>query len=934
MMTLADHKRRRRELILLQRQQRNDDRSSVRRGIVASALALVGVMLWEHAEAQNAFVNWESPHVTPLALSADGGRLVAVNTADHRLEVFAIGGDRLPTWQRSIPVGLDPVSVRLRSNTEAWVVNHVSDSISVVDIASGQLLRTLDTGDEPADVVFAGTPQRAFVSISQRNQLQVFDPANPGAAPQTLSLDGEEPRSLAVSPDGTRVYVGFFESGNGTTSVRLQDVNNPAGPYGGVNPPPNQGNQFSPAIVPTLPAPPDVAQIVRKDSAGAWRDVNGRDWSGFVTWNTADNDVAIVNANSLAVSYAQRILTLVSALGVGSDGRLAAIGTEAKNEIRFEPNVKSIFVRSQIASFAAATPGTVVIADLNPHLDYSVRSVAQSVRDQALGDPRGVALHPSNGEIYVAGMGSDNVVVSNVTGTRLGRIEVGAGPTGLALSTDAARLYVLSKFAGSISTIDVAARSELGRLSFFDPTPLAVKEGRPLLYDTHATSGLGQVSCASCHADARSDGLAWDLGDPAGELKAINQPCRPGGICDEWHPMKGPLQTQSLQGIVGNGAMHWRGDKENVADFAAAFVGLQGDDAEPSAAEMQKLENFIASIDYGPNPNRNPDGSLITAMPVTGGIGNPVTGLDHFLNLPTLAGGFPCADCHALPTGTDGEIDAAAVIVQPTKNAQLRGVWERTGMSFASQNNLRGFGYMSDGRLDSLAARINGPFNWGPPQQAPQRRRDVEAFLLSFETETPAAIGRSVTFIGSNNNNATSLALLTSLISQADTGRIALVARRYAAGVARGAVYATSAVWLTDRENQPTTADALRTSATAAAPVSFIAVPASTQFRVGVDRDADLVFDQDEIDESSDPANAASLPSSFCRADFDASGTLDTADLNAFTSAHGAQSPRANWDRSFGANGLPTIDAADLAAYQASFAAGCGGWAGFGNGFE
>ena len=81
------------------------------------ALALVAAT----ADAQNAFVHWESPHVHPLELSADGTRLVAVNTADHRLEVYAIGGDRLPAYLRSIPVGLDPVSVRLRGNSEAWV---------------------------------------------------------------------------------------------------------------------------------------------------------------------------------------------------------------------------------------------------------------------------------------------------------------------------------------------------------------------------------------------------------------------------------------------------------------------------------------------------------------------------------------------------------------------------------------------------------------------------------------------------------------------------------------------------------------------------------------------------------------------------------------------------------------------------------------------
>ena len=67
----------------------------------------------------------------------------------------------------SIPVGLDPVTVRARSNTEAWVVNGISDTISIVDLMSMNVVATLYPGNEPADVVFAGKPNRAFVSVSQ-----------------------------------------------------------------------------------------------------------------------------------------------------------------------------------------------------------------------------------------------------------------------------------------------------------------------------------------------------------------------------------------------------------------------------------------------------------------------------------------------------------------------------------------------------------------------------------------------------------------------------------------------------------------------------------------------------------------------------------------------------------------------------------------------
>ena len=56
------------------------------------------------APAQGTFVNWESPPVHPLDVIPSGAALLAVNTADARLEVFALGGP-LPVHQTSIPVG-------------------------------------------------------------------------------------------------------------------------------------------------------------------------------------------------------------------------------------------------------------------------------------------------------------------------------------------------------------------------------------------------------------------------------------------------------------------------------------------------------------------------------------------------------------------------------------------------------------------------------------------------------------------------------------------------------------------------------------------------------------------------------------------------------------------------------------------------------------
>lgn len=128
--------------------------------------ALAGCALFASSAAfgQGSFVNWESLHVHPIDLTSDGARALIVNTADNRLEVFTVTEVGL-SHTASIPVGLDPVSVRARTANEAWVANHVSDSLSIVDLDAGNVVATLYPGDEPADIVFAG-PHRAFVSVS------------------------------------------------------------------------------------------------------------------------------------------------------------------------------------------------------------------------------------------------------------------------------------------------------------------------------------------------------------------------------------------------------------------------------------------------------------------------------------------------------------------------------------------------------------------------------------------------------------------------------------------------------------------------------------------------------------------------------------------------------------------------------------------------
>ena len=104
----------------------------------------------------------------------------------------------------------DPVTVRVRNNNEAWVANVISDTVSIVDLNRNVVVRTLQTENEPSDIVFAGSPQRAFVSCAERESIQVFNLSNLDAIPQEILLIGEQPRAMAVSPDGNTVYTAFL----------------------------------------------------------------------------------------------------------------------------------------------------------------------------------------------------------------------------------------------------------------------------------------------------------------------------------------------------------------------------------------------------------------------------------------------------------------------------------------------------------------------------------------------------------------------------------------------------------------------------------------------------------------------------------------------------------------------------------------------------
>jgi len=877
------------------------------------------------------YFNFETAPVHPVALGPDGRTLAVCNLADARVELFDVSSG-LPVPTGSVPVGLNPVSARFASSNELWVVNHISSTISIVDVAAQTVVATLETHAGPSDVVFAGDPRRAWVSCSRTNAVFVVDPVTRTPV-ANVAIEGERPRAMAVSRDGAKVYVAIFESGNGTTILgrRLTGlgvlpqpgpVDDISGPHGGADPPPNFGTNFVPAINPALSnLPPRVSHIVRKDAAGRWLDDNNGDWTEWISgtnatlsgrvpgWDLPDRDVAIIDTATLEVSYAQRLMNICMAIAVNpASGQIAVVGTDATNERRFEPVLNGVFLRVNLALVDPLTR-TNRLRDLNPHLDYVTRQLPPEQRALSLGDPRGIEWNSDGTRAYVTGMGSRNLIIVDADGRRVDQqpIELGEGPTGLALDEARARLYVWNHFSSSLSVVDTEADTVLTNVPVFDPTPDIVRKGRRHLYDTRHTSGLGIVSCASCHVDARFDRIAWDLGVPDGE--------RLTNANFTFHPMKGPMVTQTFQDIITptnfNGRplphqpLHWRGDRKDIEAFNPTFTNLLANDVELTTNEMAEFKAMLGSIFFPPNFLRNFTNGLPALLPLPGHFGLAPTNGGPPQPLPpgipqngTFRFAGACGFCHAADQGR-GAINIVNLqrtgTEGPFKTAQLRSLLDKVAMNGLSTNSRSGFGFMHDGRVDTLTRFLVDGF----PGQFPndQSIADMVAFLLCFtgsdlnlpflpfsnaevlgsqgatapiigpggarflpSQDVPAATGRQITFASN-----TPPALLTEMmnLSLRTNSRVELVLRGKKDGRLRQ--------WLLRRATQDFQSDRHGEIAPNLADIVALAVPGNeftatlvprgAGTRLALDRDGDGFFNTSEVETGFDPNDPASHPS-------------------------------------------------------------------------
>jgi hypothetical protein len=515
------------------------------------------------------------------------------------------------------------------------------------------------------------------------------------------------------------------------------------------------------------------------------------------------------------------------------------------------------------------TSGAVTAVHLNRHIDFNLpqgTTVSAADKARSLSQPTAMVLNSSGDTLFTAAFGSAKVAALPTTAlisgsytsdvTRL--IDVPAGPAGLAINSAGSRLFVYSRIAHAISVIDVPNRTLLSTRSLFSPESIAIKEGRRFLYDATLSSANGTVSCASCHVFGDLDHLAWDLGNPDDRMQTNPNAYLPLSprTTPRFHPLKGPMTTQTLRGMKGNGPMHWRGDRTGTSravvrgttesleeaafkEFNSAFVALLGRETALPADQMQAFTDFVMQLAMPPNPVRALDNSLTE---------QESAGRNFYMNFPsTLLGS--CDNCHRLRPlegqfGTNGLMTfEGGRITENFKIPQLRNMYTKVGMfGFSGDNSaatglqIRGFGFSHDGAVDTLENFLRDPV-FIFPSPADVTRRQVAAFVLAFDTNLLPIVGQQVTWRpGTSSAIEDRLSLLRNqALIRTPRPSCDLIARITANGVAHSALLQLDGNWAF-KDGSIRNEAQLKELASVAQPITFTCVPPGTGQRVALNR--------------------------------------------------------------------------------------------------
>ncbi len=745
--------------------------------IVAISISLFSylvLVLSLNAQREIGHPAFMSPHFSPIAISQD--KVFVANTPCDTIDVLDAKSGR---FVRRIPVGLDPVSLAIRPDgRELWVSNHVSDSVSVIDLDPSKrtfmhvvaTVQDIDPAskatrfDEPMGIAFASN-SKAYVALSSENKIAVVNVATRKVT-KSLPIRAQDPRAIIVRND--RLYVIPFESNNKTQLSGGYKIDGKLVTFNA------HEHSIANNNVLSLGHVTDIVKHPR---------VPDRDLFVF----DVKTDKLIETVDTLG--------TLLYGITVDSKGTVFVAQTDARNDANGLAGTKkhglkelgnraflNQVTRVRFEGGEARKPEFLNLEPLPPE---------NPADGMALATPFAIEVSGDDSTLFVSAAGSDKVFSMDAkSGKVLGRVKVGAVPRGIALSPAPGgkpkRAWVLNAVENSLSVLDVSNPKSLRlvrKIPLEDPTHPDFKAGR-IAFNNADFSSTKSFSCASCHPDGHTDQLLWVLKTPI--VTGGNQIM--------------PRSTMPVRGLRDTAPFHWDGipgdpygginsaslrkpvepnsdpndpvsaTRHLVDGGLASTMKLEEEDSTNdegqaglmNSKERDLLSKFLLGVTYPPAQRRAYDNEL-SARAEEG------FELFHILgdNDPTKRKPNVCGDCHRMPYWVSTNTPGSGMDT-PT----WRGAYDRFLILPQGRLNIIDFDFYRRVAEEGIPERAIWKFSWGG------RSRFDPAWDMVLEGSTgfSGSLGRQVTVNSSTTEDSLSNDLLDALELSSSEGAVVLQA--------------------------------------------------------------------------------------------------------------------------------------------------------------
>jgi YVTN family beta-propeller protein len=530
-----------------------------------------------------------------VAVSRDDALVYA---ADGDLDALFVVNAKDPSSFTKVAVGRAPEKVLVAPDDTVYVANRRGRSVSVLRKGEQQVSATLEVGVEPVGLAISSDGRTLFVvNAASRTDLDVGTVMAIDTRTHEVKWEaavGPEPRGIALLANG-KAMVTLFKSGDVVTldtatgqveksgSDVFRQLNRSAlgittPTSGDVRAPrpfePNTGAQTRrPRAMQAILANPGGTQVYVASLLASDSTLNTRP----ATSGTGGGSPLPFPEKGGSSGY--------GAMGPCGPGSVAAPAVLTFTESG----------EAQVDDLLACAVGT------NERPPMLLGSNSPGVPVQG---PTAIASDPSGAFLFVANRESNNVSVIPTTqrtpaaASNFAKplsvgvsgeqqvVNVGAGPSGVAVSRDGTTAWVFNAFDHSLSKLSATnglVRQTQVQVLAADVLPANVVAGRKLFFSATDTrmNNPGQlgISCSTCHVEAREDGHVWNT-------------------------TEGPRNTPALTGkkLERTAPFHWNGEFDTVSQFMLHTTRDRMGGAGPTREMESQLMAFISSVEAPDNP--------------------------------------------------------------------------------------------------------------------------------------------------------------------------------------------------------------------------------------------------------------------------------------------------------------------------------------------